>query len=72
MIQRYGIMSNSHDSWFVPSEDGDYVSFNDYEQLRRANALLLDALEESEDEIGNAYTLGRVREAIAAAKELLK
>jgi hypothetical protein len=32
-VKRFGIMSNSHDSWFVENDNGEYVKYSDYEKL---------------------------------------
>ena len=31
-MKRYGIMSNSHDSWFVEVENGEFIKYSDYEK----------------------------------------
>lgn len=32
-VKRYGVMSNSHDSWIVERENGEYVKYSDYKIL---------------------------------------
>ena len=43
-IKRYDIMSNSHDSWFVERENGDYCLYSDYKKLESEKAELIELL----------------------------
>lgn len=73
-IKRYDTMSNSHDSWFVERENGDYCRYSDYQKLESEKAELIKALEwfcnrVDAGEVRSKRTYARFRELLNKFKE---